>query len=576
LIPPRGLASPRLDRWGARLAWLIIIAGVGLTAWHVVQYTRAMDALTAGRGKNIDAIPAHRINPQLTMQSKAVVATRRVVGSEEKDVTEQLRSAAKTPAEKVWIIPVIAEVDGKDAALAELDRLYPRRTATTQPAATQPAATAPAATTGAVAATLPALRSTPVSRDAEALRTIYEKGPDALSPPDRVRLVGRLGWAGRLALVFGKPDTDPERADLLGQATTYFSAWLGFIAVALGGLIAGIVLLIVTIVRLHKRKLWLRYEPTTTDVAAANSTAPELMPAPMPAPAALPPGVPPPPPWPTPPAPPTMWPGQMNAPPYFIAGMQVPPHYGVPFPPAPPPVQAPPYRLGKLGESNGRTAPFVEAFALYLVAYLGVGELLRLILDASWLGSAQWIAFAAFPIGLAWPWLRGVRGDAWRRGFGWTRGQGVFREMFSGLLAYVTGLPILILGMVASILLMKVSHTTSYHPITTETGAADGGWAAINLLLIAAVAAPVIEETFFRGALFHHLRTRWSWLLSALISSLIFAGVHPQGWVAIPVLGAIALIFCAMREWRSSIIASMTAHALHNGVLVIFLLLGTA
>jgi membrane protease YdiL (CAAX protease family) len=243
---------------------------------------------------------------------------------------------------------------------------------------------------------------------------------------------------------------------------------------------------------------------------------------------------------------------------------------------APPPPPAPPYRLGKLGEENGRTGPFIEAFAVYLASYIGLGAVVHAVFGPGMGGVGQWLAFVAAPLGLLWPWLRGVRGDAWRRGFGWTRGRGVFREMISGVAAYVAGLPLIGIGIVIVVFLQKLTQTHPYHPIATETGDKGGLAAAINLLLIAAVAAPVIEETFFRGALFHPLRTRWSWVMAALISSLIFAGVHPQGMTGVPVLGTIAIVFCAMREWRSSIIASMTAHALNNGTLVLLLLIGTA
>jgi membrane protease YdiL (CAAX protease family) len=43
--------------------------------------------------------------------------------------------------------------------------------------------------------------------------------------------------------------------------------------------------------------------------------------------------------------------------------------------------------------------------------------------------------------------------------------------------------------------------------------------------------------------------------------------------VAIPTLGAIAMILAALREVRGSIIASMTAHALNNGVAVTMMVL---
>jgi membrane protease YdiL (CAAX protease family) len=62
-------------------------------------------------------------------------------------------------------------------------------------------------------------------------------------------------------------------------------------------------------------------------------------------------------------------------------------------------------------------------------------------------------------------------------------------------------------------------------------------------------------------------------LISGLISSLIFAAVHPQGWTAIPVLGAIGFVLASIREWRGTFIASATAHALNNAVVTTFVIL---
>jgi membrane protease YdiL (CAAX protease family) len=65
---------------------------------------------------------------------------------------------------------------------------------------------------------------------------------------------------------------------------------------------------------------------------------------------------------------------------------------------------------------------------------------------------------------------------------------------------------------------------------------------------------------------------RWGALGSAaasmLVSSVIFAAIHPQGLVFIPVLAGLALAFCIMREWRGSINASIVAHAINNGVIL--------
>ena len=59
----------------------------------------------------------------------------------------------------------------------------------------------------------------------------------------------------------------------------------------------------------------------------------------------------------------------------------------------------------------------------------------------------------------------------------------------------------------------------------------------------AAVAAPIVEETMFRGVLYRHLRsatghlgTGLSILVSGTLNGFLFAAIHPQGWVAIPAL----------------------------------------
>jgi hypothetical protein len=87
------------------------------------------------------------------------------------------------------------------------------------------------------------------------------------------------------------------------------------------------------------------------------------------------------------------------------------------------------------------------------------------------------------------------------------------------------------------------------------------GWVWLQLVLVASVAAPVVEETMFRGVFYRHLReaTRrfapaLSVLASALVSSLLFAVIHPQGWPGVPLLTGLALAFALAREWRGSLV----------------------
>ena len=84
----------------------------------------------------------------------------------------------------------------------------------------------------------------------------------------------------------------------------------------------------------------------------------------------------------------------------------------------------------------------------------------------------------------------------------------------------------------------------------------------------------------FRGVLYRHLREatrRWrlalSLLASGLVNSFLFAVVHPQGLIAVPVLMGLALGFTLAREWRGTLVPSMVAHGLNNGLVTLLLML---
>ena len=116
------------------------------------------------------------------------------------------------------------------------------------------------------------------------------------------------------------------------------------------------------------------------------------------------------------------------------------------------------------------------------------------------------------------------------------------------------------------------------HPIVQWV--MQSGWTGKLLIaVIACVLAPLLEEIMFRGFLYRHLResTRgWrvasSIAASALLSSFVFAIIHPQGLIAVPALGTLAAAFCLLREWRGSLVAPIFAHATNNGVMTIILL----
>jgi membrane protease YdiL (CAAX protease family) len=215
------------------------------------------------------------------------------------------------------------------------------------------------------------------------------------------------------------------------------------------------------------------------------------------------------------------------------------------------------------------TVPFLEAFAAYIAGMVVISAAVGLVAGRA--PAATWFVIAIIPCAFFWPLLRGVGRDELRRGLGWTGGRGVAREVGAGILGYLAGLPVLAAGAVVSFFLQRLGGTETTHPLMDEIGRG-GAWRTAQLFFLAAVWAPVVEETMFRGAFYHHLRRRLPWPVTAAFVALVFAAIHPQGWVAIPTLGAIGFCFAAMREWRGSILAPVVAHALNNGMVTVLLL----
>jgi len=105
-----------------------------------------------------------------------------------------------------------------------------------------------------------------------------------------------------------------------------------------------------------------------------------------------------------------------------------------------------------------------------------------------------------------------------------------------------------------------------YHPLQGLTATSGSLEIRVALFLAAAVGAPLLEEIFFRGALFGALRRRFGFWPGLLGSSAFFAILHPQlplGFLPIAMLGG---AFAALYEWRQSLIPGIVAHAVNNGL----------
>jgi membrane protease YdiL (CAAX protease family) len=250
-----------------------------------------------------------------------------------------------------------------------------------------------------------------------------------------------------------------------------------------------------------------------------------------------------------------------------------------------------PHRFGAARSTDGLLA---EAFALWLVCFLGLHVLLELLmavmpgLGPHALGVTGLVhCITAFVV--LWPVARGVDWHSVRHSIGWTRGVGLWKEIGLGICGWFMTLPLLGIGVLLMLLLMAISggqgegtgfEPTSQpvHPIITSV--AEGNiWGLVQVYFVAAVVAPFLEETVFRGLLYRQLRSAsgaWpivgSIACSAIVVSVVFAALHPQGLVAVPALAALAIGMTLMREWRGSLVSPMVMHACNNSMMITLML----
>lgn len=105
--------------------------------------------------------------------------------------------------------------------------------------------------------------------------------------------------------------------------------------------------------------------------------------------------------------------------------------------------------------------------------------------------------------------------------------------------------------------------------ITTPHGMVE----MILVFVTLVVLPPIVEETVFRGFMFSGLRTRLPFVVSAILTSMLFALGHlqlgngtgaPLLWVAAIDTFVLSMVMCYVRERTGSIVPTMIMHLLKN------------
>lgn len=229
-----------------------------------------------------------------------------------------------------------------------------------------------------------------------------------------------------------------------------------------------------------------------------------------------------------------------------------------------------------------QSAVLYTMFVAYLAAFAGIRFVLPLMLRIAHIDRASMsseasavlstvalLAVVAVPL-LVFRILAPVQKLGWRH-LG-IRGGRVWADVLWGVVGYVMTLPLLLIVSFLSARIFR-GVNTPLNPVVVEVVSGGSTLLMALVLLQSAVLAPLIEELMFRGTFYGSLVTRIRPWAAILISSSVFAILHPQlplGFAAIFVLGA---AFNTMYLIRGSLIPSMTAHALNNGMLVIAMVL---
>lgn len=204
----------------------------------------------------------------------------------------------------------------------------------------------------------------------------------------------------------------------------------------------------------------------------------------------------------------------------------LPPHAQPPLTPvAPPPSPQPPRPVIRWGIGD-----VVIGLALWLVG--GVLGVLVLVASGDDTSSLTEMSLGAITVSLASGWL-GLLG--WPIIATYRKGQRSLAKDFGLAIRPIDvawgalgGFVALALSVAGSVLWAVLSDRPE--PTNTEfLPRHPGPFTVVALVLLVAVATPIVEELFFRGLFLRSVGRRWNLVVGVIVSSIIFGVLHVQG-----------------------------------------------
>jgi len=137
-----------------------------------------------------------------------------------------------------------------------------------------------------------------------------------------------------------------------------------------------------------------------------------------------------------------------------------------------------------------------------------------------------------------------------------------------GLLGFVMELPVAGMLAVLGSQVLRFLPTPS-HPVSNALMENQSLLTVLTFFFMASVVAPIWEEIVFRGLLFPAFAgISKKLVISGIISSFLFAMIHPQGipiWLALATVGGAS---CMLSHYSKSLVPSIVMHAMHNATLL--------
>jgi membrane protease YdiL (CAAX protease family) len=98
------------------------------------------------------------------------------------------------------------------------------------------------------------------------------------------------------------------------------------------------------------------------------------------------------------------------------------------------------------------------------------------------------------------------------------------------------------------------------------------GWASLSLLaFISLIAAPLAEETFFRGFIFIGIGKRFGYAWGAVLSALLFSLAHLQFGALVPIF-LLGLLLAWLYARTGSLWTCILAHFTYNSIALLFMI----